>query len=141
MAASVTALALGTFVCVQLWYGAAQSLLGTEYFSSICERIFPIAFGVIFSAVGLSHFVFVENFSRIVPPKGAWGGLWQLPAPFSEQLGIPYADYQSYLSGTLEFIGGIWLLAGGLGYTDPSQPGLLLFLLTIAVTPANLYML
>lgn len=137
---SFAALAIGTFVCVQLWYGAGQSLVGTEYFQFICQRIFPIAFGVIFSAVGVGHFVFVDNFARIVPPKGTWGGLWQLPAPFSEQLGIPYADYQSYASGILEFIGGLWLLAGGLGFTDPSLPGFFLFFLTIAVSPANLYM-
>lgn len=138
--ACFVALAVGTFACVELWFGPARALLGAEYFLAICGTIFPIVFGLIFALVGIGHFVFVENFARIVPPRGTWGGLWQLPAPFADELGIPYADYQSYLSGLFEFGGGLWLLAGGLGYTDPSPPALFLFLLTIAVTPANIYM-
>jgi uncharacterized membrane protein len=140
VAACFAALAVGTLACVELWFGPAQAPLGTEYFLTICETIFPIVFGLIFAMVAIGHFVFVENFARIVPPQGTWGGLWQLPAPFADRLGIPYADYQSYLSGLFEFGGGLWLLAGGLGYTDPSPPAFFLFLLTIAVTPANIYM-
>jgi uncharacterized membrane protein len=90
--------------------------------------------------VGVLHFVAKDNFVKIVPPKGSWGGLWQAPSPFAEQLGVTYEEYHTYWTGIAEFIGGIWLLAGGLHFTDTQVPAALLFLLTVGVTPANLYM-
>lgn len=139
--AAFAVLAVGTNSCIQLWHGPGLALLGNESFNSIRETIFPIAFGTIFAIVGVLHFVFVENFARIVPPVGTWGGLWQAPAPFQEKLGVTYEEYHSYWTGVAEFVGGIWLLAGGLGFTSTEVPAFLLFILTIGVTPANLYML
>jgi uncharacterized membrane protein len=133
-------LAAGTNLCINLWHGPGLQLLGTQGYAFIRETIFPIAFGAIFALVGVAHFVFVENFARIVPPPGTWGGLWNAPAPFAQELGVSYEEYHSYWSGIVEFVGGIWLLAGGLGLTSSEEPANLLFLLTIAVTPANLYM-
>lgn len=138
--ASFAALAAGTTLCVNLWHGPGEALLGPESFETVRGTIFPIVFGIIFAVVGVLHFVFVENFARIVPPKGTWGGLWQAPAPFADELGVTYGEYHSYWSGVVEFLGGLYLLASGLGYTETQVPAFLLFLLTICVTPANLYM-
>ena len=139
--AAFAALAVGTNLCVQLWHGPGEALLGAETFERIRGTVFPISFGLIFAIVGVLHFVFVENFARIVPPRGTWGGLWQVPAPFQKEFGIPsYEYYHSYWSGVAECVGGLWLLVGGLGYTTVTEPALLLFLLTVGVTPANLYM-
>lgn len=133
-------LAAGTNLCINLWQGPGVQLLGTEFFALIRETIFPIVFGSIFAFVGVAHFVLVENFARIVPPLGTWGGLWQAPAPFAKELGVTYEEYHSYWTGIVEFVGGIWLFAGGLGLTNPEEPANLLFFLTIAVSPANIYM-
>lgn len=134
-------LAVGTALCVQLWHGPGVTLLGDAYYQQIRSSIFPKAFGIIFAVVGVLHFVFVDNFAKMVPPKGTWGGLWQAPAPFQEELGIQsYEAYHSYWTGVAECLGGIWLLAAGFGLTSTDAPANLLFLLTIGVTPANLYM-
>jgi uncharacterized membrane protein len=138
---SFAALAIGTKICILLWYGPGLALLGSDNFAGIRETVFPIVFGSIFAIVGVLHFVFVDNFARIVPPVGTWGGLWQAPAPFREKLGVSYEEYHSYWTGVVEFVGGLWLLASGLDFDTPTEtPAFLLFLLTIAVTPANLYM-
>lgn len=138
------ALAAGTAVCINLWHGPGIALteftLGPNGFDNLRSTIFPIVFGSIFAVVGVLHFVFKDNFAQITPPKGTWGGLWQAPAPFSEQLGVTYEEYHTYWTGIAESVGGLWLLAGGLGWTDTQVPAILLFLLTAAVTPANLYM-
>jgi uncharacterized membrane protein len=138
------ALAAGTSVCINLWNGPGAALtdasLGFNGFDNLRSTIFPITFGIIFAVVGVLHFVAKDNFVKIVPPKGSWGGLWQAPSPFSEQLGVTYEEYHTYWTGIAEFIGGIWLLAGGLHFTDTQVPAALLFLLTVGVTPANLYM-
>lgn len=135
-------LAVGTSLCVQLWHGPAIDLLGAQFYEEIRSTIFPIAFGSIFAIVGLLHFVFDENFVRIVPPKGTWGGLWQVPAPGMETLGITYEEYHCYWSGVAECVGGLWLLLAAVGTipTSTEIPAFLLFLLTVSVTPANLYM-
>ena len=138
--ASFAALAAGTSACIHLWHGPGFELLGAERYETIRGTVFPIAFGTIFAIVGVLHFVFVENFAAIVPPRGTWGGLWQAPAPFANELGLTYEEYHTYWSGIAEFSGGLYLLASGLGLADTQLPAVLLFLLTVAVTPANLYM-
>lgn len=139
-AVSFIALAVGTNICIQLWYGPGLSLLGKDSFGAIRQTVFPILFGSIFAVVGVLHFVFVKNFARIVPPVGTWGGLWQAPTPFRKNLGISYGDYHSYWTGVVEAAGGLWLAIGGLGLYSIEAPAMLLFLLTVGVTPANLYM-
>ena len=136
-------LGLGTDACVQLWHGPAINWLGTEFYETIRSTIFPLAFGSIFTIVGILHFVFDTNFIRIVPPKGTWGGLWQVPAPGMDAFGITYEQYHCYWTGIAEFVGGAWLLLAATGLIPSSTelPAFLLFLLTIGVTPANLYML
>jgi len=144
VAAAFAALAAGTSVCINLWHGPGEALtqatLGPNGFDNLTSTVFPIVFGIIFAVVGVLHFVAKDNFVLIVPPRGTWGGLWQAPAPFAEELGVTYEEFHTYWTGVAEFLGGLWLLAGGLGLTDTQLPAILLFLLTIGVTPANLYM-
>lgn len=137
---SFSALAVGTSLCINLWHGPGDALLGTESFENIRTKVFPIAFGIVFMVVGVLHFVLVDNFAKIVPPRGTWGNLWQAPAPFADELGVTYAEYHTYWTGIAEFLGGLALLAAGLGLTDVQVPAILLFLLTVGVTPSNLYM-
>ena len=135
-------LGLGTALCVQLWHSeTAQRLCElVGGYSTIRTQIFPLLFGSIFAVVGVLHFVFVENFARIVPPRQTWG-FWNAPAPFQKELGIvSYEYYHSYWTGIAESVGGLWLVAAGMGYTELDLPAFLLFLLTLAVYPANLYM-
>ena len=139
-------LGFGTQFFIHVWYTIGIDVLGHDYFYYIQTQLFPIVFGTIFTLVGISHFVFVENFARIVPPYNGWGQLWKLPAPFHTQMNISYEEYHSYSSGIVELIGGIWLLYTGImssmsvSVSTISLPATLLFALTIGVTPANLYM-
>lgn len=147
------ALGFGTQLCIHLWYTIGMTLLGIDYFYTIQTQIFPIVFGTIFALVGICHFIFVQNFARIVPPYNCWGQLWKVPAPYHTQMNISYEEYHSYWTGMVEFLGGIWLLYTGIMSDVLSSsslstsssaatilPATLLFLLTIGVTPANLYM-
>ena len=136
-------LGLGTQCCIHLWYTWGIDFMGPDYMYQIQTHIFPILFGSIFGMVGIGHFVFVENFARIVPPYNCWGGLWKVPAPFYTTMNITYEAYHSYWTGIVEFMGGIWLLYSGImssSSTTSILPATLLFALTIGVTPANLYM-
>jgi uncharacterized membrane protein len=134
-------LGIGTNVCINLWYTVGVTLLGSNGFGFIRTVAFPILFGFIFTFVGISHFTLVDNYAQIVPPRGTWGGLWQIPAPLAKELGISYGAYHSYWTGVAEVIGGLWLLLSGIGIIDHVEPpAIFLFLLTIVVSPANLYM-
>ena len=134
-------LGVGTQLCIQLWYSVGIDIVGADYFYSIQTKLFPMAFGAIFALVGIAHFVFVENFARIVPPYNCWGQLWKVPAPFHRQMNVSYEEYHSYWSGIVECVGGIWLFYSGIVPSLSSTvPATILFALTIGVTPANLFM-
>ena len=137
-------LGVGTTGAVMLWNDVAHPLLGDAFYSNIQTTIFPSLFGSIFALVGIAHFVYCDNFARIVPPPGTWGGLWQIPAPGRQRLRISYGAYHSYWTGLVEFFGGLWLLLSSSSLSSQDAhveaPATLLFFLTIAVTPANLYM-
>ena len=102
--------------------------------------------GVIYAAAGVTHFTLSEDYENIYPTKGAWG-IWYLP-------GTP--KFHVAWTGVAELLGGIGLLIGGAydaympvwdtcpniltnaGVGSDAAVGLLL--LTIAVTPANIFM-
>lgn len=102
--------------------------------------------GVIYAAAGVTHFTLQDAYENIYPQKGAWG-IWYLPLSPS---------FHVKWTGVAEVLGGVGLVIGGLidafapvYFTSPnlltnagigSDSAAALLLLTIAVTPANIYM-
>ena len=99
--------------------------------------------GAIFIAAGITHFTLKDMFLNIMPAQGAWG-IWYLPG--SKFFHVAW-------TGVAEFVLGSWLVLGAgtkllgvlvlpslLGADPVAEASLGLFLLTIAVTPANVYM-
>tara|TARA_B110001452_G_scaffold210400_1_gene180792 strand:- start:1368 stop:2141 length:774 start_codon:yes stop_codon:yes gene_type:complete len=98
--------------------------------------------GLIYLAAGIAHFTEEEGFTNITPPNGTWGFFY---TPFSPKVNVLW-------TGVVEVFGGAWMLFGAgaplLGVQLPAALGpvvsdgaLTLFLLTIIVTPANMYAL
>lgn len=83
------------------------------------SRKLALAFVFLWFAIGgVAHFVMTEAFLRAVPP------------------GLPYRIEAVYISGVFEVLGALGLLVAGLR----RRAGIGLFVLTLAVTPANIYM-
>ena len=85
---------------------------------SIVRRVGLILVILLFAASGTLHFLATDRFASIIPPS------------------LPFRREAVYISGACE-------LAGALGLCLPRwrrSAGIGLFLLTIAVTPANVYM-
>ena len=128
----------GTVFVVNLLTGL-ENLLPDGWFEVWRDFTWPLPLGLIFSAAGVAHFAMKDSFTAMVPPKGSWGGLWQVPAPGADKLGLTYEDFHTYWTGICEIGGGILLIIGGFNQS-PQIPAFLLFLLTATVTPANIYM-
>ncbi len=102
--------------------------------------------GAIYAAAGVTHFTIQDDYENIYPEKGAWG-IWYLPGS---------SEFHVKWTGVAEILGGLGLLIGGAFdafapvysnipnlFTDAgigSDSAAALLLLTIAVTPANIYM-
>ena len=121
---------------------AVESALPAGWFGTL-GNLGSVPLGLVFAALGAAHFAKKETFLGIVPPLGTWGGLWQVPAPGAENLGLSYAEYHTYWSGAAELLGGLLLAASGVGLVPVAVQqfdAFLMLLLTLAVTPANIYM-
>ena len=121
--------------------GAFQATgAGAEAWRKFVEYAF-LVLGLLYVAAGVGHFAAADAFRAITPPFGTWG-LW--PVPTAPAFHVAW-------TGQAELVGGATLVAGGaaaLAGVELEAPakwlppvacaGLLL--LTIAVTPANIYM-
>jgi len=145
---------VGSIAFVNL-YNAFEVILPPAIFDPF-YTILPCVLSSTFIAAGIAHFALEDTFTSFVPPKGTWGGLWQVPSPGSNELGLTYEQYHSFWSGIAEVLVGTWLFIATIQPTngllpfagDDSATGLgaatipaaLMYLLTAAVTPANIYM-
>jgi len=136
-------------------YNFLEVVLPPSVFSPF-YTVLPYVLSSAFIAAGIAHFAVEDTFTAFVPPKGSWGGLWQVPSPGSDSLGLTYEQFHSFWSGIAEVIVGTWLIiatatANGVitfGDNDVSSatigittiPSALMWILTAAVTPANIYM-
>jgi len=129
----------GTVVVVNI-LNFLDNVLPFGFLDSALGFLVPVPLGLLFALVGFTHFSEKDAYAEIVPPKGTWGGLWQIPAPKSEDLNLSYADYHVLWSGVAEIGGGLLFALGGIGAFPIQIAAFLMFLLVLAVTPANIYM-
>jgi len=129
-----------------------KSVVGMERWRSLfVDTSIPLTVGLLYLISGLGHFVAMESFISIYPPIGTWG-IWYLPGS---------ASFHVIWTGIVELLGGLGLIVGAtkrIFATDEDdnlleEQGLItfdkmciptsaatLFLLTLIVTPANIYM-
>lgn len=104
-----------------------------------------VPLGLLYMAIGAAHFLQKEMFFPIVPPRGTWGGWWDIPSPGKGSIfeKLSYAEFHTFWTGAMEIAGGFLLVASSIGlFPNAVQrfDAFLLFVLTVALTPANIYM-
>lgn len=133
----------------------SKSFIGLEKWRDLfIDTSFPLVLGSLYLTAGIGHFVAMDSFISIYPPLGTWG-IWYIPGS---------ASFHVAWTGIVEILGGLGLVGGGAGKvlasltgdgegSDDTESGLftfdklsiplsslVLFVLTIVVTPANIYM-
>mmetsp|Transcript_33314 Transcript_33314/g.50258 ORF Transcript_33314/g.50258 Transcript_33314/m.50258 type:complete len:225 (-) Transcript_33314:223-897(-) len=134
-----------TYACLASGTWAGSSLLDTisksnleSWRNNFIDKILPLSLGALYLTAGVGHFVAAESFRDIYPLPGTWG-FWYLPGS---------AAFHVAWTGAVEVAGGLGLLYAGINNDELEIPSsliqpisaLTLFLLTIVVTPANIYM-
>ncbi|KAG2500613.1 hypothetical protein HYH03_001380 [Edaphochlamys debaryana] len=136
VAAVYGALGLGTWAwCAHVGPAIAAAAPGLHAFF-VGTRMAWL--GALFTVVGVAHFTAHDVIKSMYPKQGSWG-FWSLPGS---------ASFHTNWTGVAEVLGGgALLLAWAVPSLLPKLPaGLLplvnkcLFALTLAVTPANIYM-
>lgn len=89
-----------------------------KYLKPLLDIIALKFLGLVFIAAGVSHFTLKRAYCNIVPPYGCWGGLWRVPAPGAEAIGLTYEEFHTYWSGIAEIAGGLLLMASFFGIVD-----------------------
>jgi len=131
------ALGIGTYVSSNL-LDLVKSSFPTLIESSISTSS---SLGLVYLLAGIAHFKLEGDFCNIMPAQGAWG-LWYLPG--SKQFHVYWTGVAEILLGTLLSVG---YAASLVGYSSDLTDGLIpcaslgLLVLTLLVTPSNIYML
>jgi uncharacterized membrane protein len=132
-AASVAAAWGGIAAVTAVACGAVGPFLASSFpgYMEWSRGLWPVL-GLTYVLAGAAHFALPKGFEDMYPHEGAWG-FWYLP-------GTP--DFHVKWTGVAEVLGGVGMASALVtGDTPISQISALgLFILTIAVTPANTYM-
>ena len=140
-AAVIGALTVGLGALTVAIAGPGFDALRGTFLWELSRPTWPLL-GLIYVAAGIAHFTETDGFENFTPPNGTWGLWW---TPFSPRVNVLW-------TGAAEIFGGAWMTFGAaaplLGISLPAELGpvvsdgaLTLFLVTLAVTPANYYAL
>lgn len=137
-------LGLGTYF-FSSGLGQFSGFLGDTFPSQyeFFRNTWPITFGLIFALAGITHFTLKEEYENIVPTKGSWG-IWNLPG--SKAFHVAWTGAAELTCGLGLLVAGISSFAGNSNLAPLTRAGLesdsaaALFLLVLAVTPANIFM-
>lgn len=140
------ALGVSTVPATMALDAISKNVFGLERWRNIfIELALPVLMGLVYLSGGVGHFLAADAFRDIYPPQGTWG-LWYLPGS---------ASFHVAWTGVVEALCGGSLLVSAarlqlIGGDDddenvvlkllPAFSAATLFVLTLAVTPANIYM-
>jgi uncharacterized membrane protein len=134
-------LATATIPTTKLIENVSKSMGMERWRLNVIDATLPILLGLFYLIAGVGHFVISESFTSIYPPIGTWG-LWYVPGS---------AEFHVAWTGVMELLGGLGLMTsavrdimgieedGLINFIKPISASVL-FVLTILVTPANIYM-
>ena len=137
---------VGCFAALFAGTTALVAAIGTAkavapVFMATWQGTWPLL-GAFYVVAGVAHFTSQDTFINMMPSRGAWG-LWYVPG--SKAFHVAW-------TGLAEAVLGGWMVAGavanavgagwdiGIGADPVSEAAAGLLALTVAVTPANVYM-
>mmetsp|Transcript_22650 Transcript_22650/g.49171 ORF Transcript_22650/g.49171 Transcript_22650/m.49171 type:complete len:268 (-) Transcript_22650:160-963(-) len=140
------ALGIITYPATKVLESVSKSVGLEKWRDSVIDTSLPLILGMLYVSAGIGHFVNAQAFCDIYPPRGTWG-VWYLPGS---------AQFHVAWTGAVEALGGAGLIFGGMKSLLGSEAddeddnlavnlikpacALVLFVLTVVVTPANIYM-